>query len=149
MCNAKGNGPPRWNKLSQKKESTKTTEKCVSPTQLHFFLFKFSLGFTQCKISTIFVLRNRFALFHYCCCCYSSASKLVNIITSVNSNADKKPTARYEPRHCYVRTDSEPIRIRLRMHELNRDWYLKRKNWNWKKRIKRMRNEHILKTKWR
>lgn len=35
----------------------------------------------------------------------AASTNLVNIITSVNSNADKKPTARYEPRHCYVRTE--------------------------------------------
>lgn len=118
----KANGPPWRNKLIKKWSQQEQLQKvCVYPKQrckyISSLFFSVSLAIriiirhlprSECTSNFLFfeIAFSSFFLQLFGLPTYFLPN-LWNIHNRlVNSNADKKPTARYEPRHCYVRQDA-------------------------------------------
>lgn len=136
-------------KQQKKRVNKNTTEMCVSPTNdanefLPDFFFRcFSLVALSRQWMRFLSFRNCFTVFffHSSLLLFFGTFRLLNIITLVNSNADKKSSARYEPWQCYVR----------RFHWDCVDGCAALKNGiGQSARVERIiTNENIVKTKWR
>lgn len=133
----KANGPPWPNGLIKKRSQQEQLEKvCISQTSdANEFLPYFSLPLSFWPFELLlFVSRSEctanFLFFEIALCCLVFISSLACLLLTihnrlVNSNVDKKPTARYEPRHCYVRQDP-----RLHIYTFIDVWISARGTWN-------------------
>lgn len=144
-------------RVDNKKEVNKNNwKKCIYPKramQMNFFLTFLSLSFSPFEL-LLFVSRSEctanFLFFEIALCCLFFISSLACLLLTihnrlVNSNADKKPTARYEPRHCYVRQDP-----RLHIYTFIDVWISARGTWNkigklWAERRSKPKNKMKIK----